>query len=304
MLRIGSDDSSQALSVTRVREAMRGLSQALDPRELPEVSIEQRLLDGPGGALPVSLYAPLGAESTPVPGLVYFHGGAGVFGSAGTHDALCRMLCHDAAVRVVSVDYRLAPEHPFPAALEDCWFATGWVAEHAAELGIDGARLAVGGDSAGATLATVICQQALEPGSPRISAQVLLCPVTDLAARSPSRLEFAEGYLLSATLLEWATGLYCHNTVSRSDPRVSPLRANTFKGLPPALIHTAEFDPLRDEGAAYAVALERAGVAVQYTCHAGLIHHFYCMAGAVPAARAAITVVASALGAVLREPIA
>lgn len=288
-----------ALDVERVRQTMRDLAQALDPRDLAPVATTELRLDGPGGELPARHYAPVDAGPAPGPGMVYFHGGAGVFGSMQTHDALCRMLVLDARLRIVSVDYRLAPEHPFPAALEDAWFSTGWTAANCAALGIDPQRLAIGGDSAGATLATVVCARARAEGGPRLAAQLLLCPVTDLSRESASRLEFAQGYFLSREMLAWAIGLYCPAGLDRADPRVSPLRSARLAGQPPALIHTAEFDPMRDEGAAYAQALAREGVDVHYVCHAGLIHHYYGMAGAIPAARAALREAAQGLAAAL-----
>jgi acetyl esterase/lipase len=265
------------------------LAQALDPRELPPVRVENHTLHTPAGDLALRQYIPAEqGQGTVAPGLLYFHGGIGVFGSIQTHDAVCRMLCGDAAMTVLSLEYRLAPESPFPAGLEDAWFATQWVAQRAAQLGIDPERLAIGGDSAGATLAAVVCQWARDRGGPPLAAQLLLCPVTDMCATTPSRTSMADGYFLASAMLHWAMDLYCPAGIDRRDARLSPLRAVNFSGLPPALIHTAEFDPFRDEGAAYAQALTAAGVDVSYVCHAGLIHHFYGMAGAIPAARAAL----------------
>jgi acetyl esterase/lipase len=175
------------------------------------------------------------------------------------------------------VDYRLAPEHQFPAAIEDAIAATRWVSEQASSLGIDAEKLVVGGDSAGATLAAVVCQQALRDGGPAISAQCLICPVLDFEDTSPSREEFAENHLLEMATLEADLALYLPAGRARSDPRISPLRATKFSGLPAAIIHTAEFDPMRDEGNAYAAKLLAAGVAVELTCHDGMIHNFQAM---------------------------
>jgi acetyl esterase/lipase len=206
------------------------------------------------------------------------------------------MLANSSGCRVIAVEYRLAPEHPFPAAIDDGTSITSWIAEHPAELSIDPDRLIVAGDSAGGTIAAVICQLAASGDGPRIALQVLLCPVTDLAAESESRRDFAEGYFIERSTLEWAKAVYCAGA-ELGDPRVSPLRAKSLVGLPAAHIHTAEFDPMRDEGEAYARALDAAGVAVRYTCHPGLIHHFYCMAGAIPRARAVL----ASVGAEIRD---
>jgi acetyl esterase/lipase len=295
MLAAGGGAGGAQLEPQRVRASMVELARALDPRDLPPVEVQDQVLAGPGGDLPIRHYTPPGLPAGPGPGLVFLHGGVGVFGSIETHDAVCRMLAHDAALRVVSVGYRLAPEHPFPAGQEDAWFATGWVAAQAAALGIDAGRLAIGGDSAGATLAINVCLRARDAGGPALAAQLLLCPVTDLAFDTGSRLSLAEGHFLSRAMLDWGIGLYCPPGIDRRDPRVSPLRAADLGRLPPAFIHTAEFDPMRDEGAAYAQALEQAGVPVRHVCHAGLIHHYYGMAGAIPAARVALHECAAAL---------
>jgi len=260
--------------------------------------IENRTLPGPAGPLPLRIYAPSAAGDTPSGGIVYFHGGAWVFGDLDTHDAMCRALAKETGCRLVSVDYRLAPEHKFPAAVEDAYAATEWIAAHAAELGIDPAYLAVAGDSAGGNLAAVVCQKARGSGI-SIALQVLFCPVTDIAADNQSRREFAEGYFLEGPLMTWAGNHYLPTGVDLNDPRLSPLRAADLSGLPPAHIHTAGFDPLRDEGKAYADALARAGVKVHYVCHEHMIHHFYAMAGAIPYAQTALKAVGADIKAVL-----
>jgi acetyl esterase/lipase len=288
MLAAGSGKQAGPYTPHEVRQSMVELAQALDPRDLAPVQVHEHLLDGPGGPLPLRQYLPMQTAPGVAPGLLYLHGGVGVFGSIQTHDAVCRMLCDDAAMTVLSLEYRLAPEHPYPAGLDDAWFAAAWVAHHAPQLGIDSARLAIGGDSAGATLAAVVTQRARDQAGPRLAAQLLLCPVTDLCATTPSRSSLADGYFLASTLLRWAMDQYCPAGIDRHDPRLSPLRAPDFSGLPRALIHTAEFDPFRDEGAAYAQALAAAGVDVRYVCHPGLIHHYYGMAGAIPSARVAL----------------
>jgi acetyl esterase len=221
-----------------------------------------------------------------------------VFCDLDTHDGLCRMLANASGCRVVSVGYRLAPEHPFPAAIEDSHGALQWALRHGRELGIDPARLAVGGDSAGATLAAVACRRARDEGGKRPALQLLFCPVTDVVAASASRLAFAQGYFFDTALLDWSLRHYCPDR-DPADPWLSPLRARDFHDLPPAHIHTAEFDPFRDEGEAYAAALRQAGVPVHQLRHPGMIHHFYCMAGAIAAARDAVRTAGEALGAAL-----
>jgi acetyl esterase len=264
----------------------------------PIGKIENRTLPGPAGPLPFRVYTPVAANDEPSGGIIYFHGGAWVFGDLDTHDGMCRALANESGCRLVSVDYRLAPEHKFPAAVEDAYAATEWIAAHAAELAIDPACLAVAGDSAGGNLAAVVCQKAKGSGL-KIALQVLFCPVTDIAADNQSRREFAEGYFLEGPLMRWAATHYLPAGVDLNDPRLSPLRAADLSGLPTAHIHTAGFDPLRDEGKAYADALERAGVKVHSVCHEHMIHHFYAMAGAIPHAHTALKAVGADVKAVL-----
>ena len=242
-------------------------------------------MPGPGGDLPYRLYAPADDVTEFLPGFVFFHGGGMVGGSIESHDLVAAALAQVTGCRLVSVGYRLAPEHKYPAAVEDAIAATRWVSEQASSLGIDAARLVVGGDSAGATLAAVICQEALRSGGPAIAAQCLICPVLDFEDTSPSREEFAENHLLDMTTLEADLALYLPEGVERGDPRVSPLRAVKFAGLPTAIIHTAEFDPMRDEGNAYAAKLVAAGVAVEHTCHDGMIHNFQALGAILPQGR-------------------
>ncbi|MGH8258199.1 MAG: alpha/beta hydrolase, partial [Steroidobacteraceae bacterium] len=281
---------------SELRNDMARLAEAVDAREVPVDGIQQWSIAGPCGPLAVRDYAPHRSSDGPSPALIYFHGGAGVFGSLDTHDGLCRILANASACRVLSVDYRLAPEHPFPASVEDSGAATRWIADHAADLGLDATRIGVGGDSHGGTLAATVCQQARATGGPPIAFQLLICPVLDLAGATPSRQQFATGYFLEASLLAWATELYCPPGVDRGDPRLSPLRTVDLAGLPPAYVHIAEFDPMRDEGAAYAAALERAGVPVSLNRHPGMIHHFYAMAAAIPYARIALESAGAEIG--------
>ena len=284
-----------AMTPVQMREGFRRLARMVDLKGVPIGTIEDDALPGPGGPLPYRLYRPQQPAAQSLPALVFFHGGGCVFGDLDTHDGLCRLLSAESGCAVVSVDYRRAPEHRFPAALDDSYAATQWVAEHAVGLGLDADRIAVGGDSAGGGLAAVVCQMAATNHGPRIALQLLFCPVMDVRAATPSRRALAEGYFLNQATIDWMLQHYCAADIDREDPRLSPLRAARFSGLPPAHIHTAEFDPLRDEGEAYAQRLRQAGVTARYTCHAGLIHHFYAMAGAIPAARAALKTAAAAM---------
>ena len=252
--------------------------------EAPGVTTTDGTLPGPGGALAYRLYVPAGAERA-TPGFVFFHGGGLVAGSIETHDRIAAALAHATGCRLVSVDYRLAPEHQFPAAVEDAIAATEWVARQAASLGIDVERLVVGGDSAGATLAAIVCQEALQNAGLSIVAQCLICPVLDFEETSPSRAEFAENHLIDRVTIEADLADYLPEGMDTADPRISPLRATRLTGLPLAIIHTAEFDPMRDEGNAYARKLLAAGVNVEHVCHDGMIHNFHAMGAVLPQAR-------------------
>jgi acetyl esterase/lipase len=246
------------------------------------VSATDGTLPGPGGDIAYRLYAP--EIAAPAPGFVFFHGGGMVAGSIETHDRVAAALAEATGCRLISVGYRLAPEHKFPAAIDDAIAATEFVAHHAASLGIDPARLVVGGDSAGATLAAVVCQRALRHG-PAIVAQCLICPVLDFEETSPSREAFAENHLIDRMTLDADLADYLPDGTDPADVGVSPLRALHVAGLPPAIIHTAEFDPMRDEGNAYARKLLAAGVSVEHVCHDGMIHNFHAMSAVLPQAR-------------------
>jgi acetyl esterase len=270
------------------RKGLRKLAQAADANDVPIGRIDNGTWPGPAGALAYRSYTPIEAAGEPLPALVYFHGGGFVIGDLDTHEGLCRLFANASGCRVISVEYRLAPEHKFPAAVEDAYAAASWAAEHARELGIDPGRIAIGGDSAGANLSAVVCQLAKERGGPRLALQLLLYPGTNSADETASRRALAEGYLLEKKSMEWFFQQYVEPGTDPNDPRISPLLAPDVSGLPPAHIHTAEFDPLVDEGEAYAKKLAAAGVPVEYTCHPGMIHHFFCLAGAIPYARTAI----------------
>ena len=252
--------------------------------EAPDVTTSDGMLTGRAGELPYRLYTPASAEEF-APGFVFFHGGGLVAGSIATHDRIAAALAHATGCRLVSVDYRLAPEHRFPAAVDDAIAATEWVAREAASLGIDADRLVIGGDSAGPTLAAIVCQEAAQTAGLSIAAQCLICPVLDFEETSPSREAFAEGHLIDRATIEADLSDYLPEDIDTADPRVSPLRATRLTGLPTAIIHTAEYDPMRDEGNAYARKLLAAGVAVEHVCHDGMVHNFHAMGAILPQAR-------------------
>ena len=237
----------------------------------------------PDRELPYRLYAPSAADGAVLPGIVFFHGGGMVAGSVATHDLICRALAEESGCRLLSIGYRLAPEHRFPAAIEDAIAGVRATARHAATFGIDASRLAICGDSAGATLTAIACQM-LRDELP-IALQCLICPVLDFGATWPSRREFARGYLIDDTTLSADLADFLPEGINPADPRVSPLRAGDLDRLAPAIIHAAEFDPLRDEGDAYAVELAAAGIPVDHTCHPGMPHNFHALGGVLPQGR-------------------
>ncbi|WP_339029022.1 alpha/beta hydrolase [Bradyrhizobium symbiodeficiens] len=267
--------------------------------DAPDVTSRDSMLPGRAGELPYRLYTPANADER-APGFVFFHGGGLVAGGIATHDRIAAALAHATGCRLVSVDYRLAPEHKFPAAIDDAIIATEWVAREAASLGIDADRLVVGGDSAGATLAAIVCQEAAQTAGLAIAAQCLICPVLDFEETSPSREAFAEGHLIDRVTIEADLSDYLPEGIDTADPRVSPLRATRLTGLPTAIIHTAEYDPMRDEGNAYARKLLAAGVAVEHVCHDGMVHNFHAMGAILPQAQ----LVLSQIGEQVRRAVA
>jgi acetyl esterase len=250
-------------------------------------------IPGPAGKIAARLYVPPGAESQgPLPLLVYFHGGGWVIGDLETHDDPCRFLAARSGAALLAVDYRLAPEHPFPAAAEDAEAAYRWAVADAERLGVDPTRIA---DSAGANLAAALCLIARDAGAPLPAMQLLIYPVTDAAGEAASRRTFGEGFLLTHNDMDWFEERYLPDDSDRSDARVSVLRAPDLNGLPPAYIATAGFDPLRDEGEAFAARLREAGVPVAQRRHPGLVHTFANLTAICPSARAAMLEAAGAL---------
>ncbi len=267
---------------------------AAAPPPPPVAAVADLSADG----IPARLYRPGAAADLPL--IVYFHGGGWVVGSVAGSEATCRRLANASGCAVLSAEYRLAPEHKFPAAVEDAYAATAWAAAHARELGCDPARLAVAGDSAGGNLAAVVCLMAREAGGPRIARQLLIYPVIDARAGYPSYTENGDGPGLTGAAMAWYVRHYVRTPAEREDPRVSPILAREHRGLPPAMILTAEYDPLRDEGEAYADRLRAAGVEVDARRYDGMVHGFWGFAAAAPSAAAALGQAASAFGAALR----
>ena len=260
----------------------------------PVASTEDRTVPGPHGDIPVRVYTPNGGKA-PRPVLVYIHGGGWVIGDIPTTDAICRDVANRAECVVVSVDYRLSPEHKFPIPLNDCFAAVKWVAENAASVGGDPAHIAVGGDSAGGNLSAAIALRARDEGGPAIQHQLLVYPVTNYRFDTESYDVNGKDYLLTRDMMEWFWDHYLNKPGDGDDPLASPLRAKDLSGLPPATVFTAEFDPLRDEGEAYAQRLSEAGVAVKHTRFDGQIHAFWQMPGLFPAALKAADQAASEL---------
>jgi acetyl esterase len=248
-------------------------------------AIEPRTIAGPAGPIPARLYVPRDGRP-PRPLVVYYHGGGWVVGDLDTHDATCRHLAHETAAAVLAVDYRLAPEHRFPAAVDDAVAAFGWAVREAAALGADPARVGVAGDSAGGNLAAVVAQVTTRASDARPVAQLLIYPVTDLSTKHPSYRLFSDGFFLTEADMDWYRANYLPDESAAHDPRASPLRASDLSGLPPAVVLTAGFDVLRDEGEAYAKRLLDAGVPTELRRNAGQIHGFANAAGVSPTARA------------------
>jgi acetyl esterase len=269
---------------------------ALSPAPPAVAEAKLVLAPGPGGPIPLRAYRPAGADPGAVlPALLYFHGGGWTFGDLDTHDVVCRQLANGARCAVFSVDYRMGPESPFPAAVDDCLAATRWVAAEAGTLRVDAQRIAVGGDSAGGNLAAVVALAARDGGGPRLCFQLLVYPATDQRMGFPSIARNGEGYLLTRQSMEYFRGHYLPRRADWDDWRASPLLAQSLSGLPPALVITAGFDPLVDEGKAYAERLAREGVKTAYREYPDMVHGFLLLGGVLDTANAAVEACCGAL---------
>lgn len=284
--------SLTSLPVAEARQAVTTLATMSGEPE-PVARVENRAVPGPAGDIPVRIYTPTGRGPFPV--LVFFHGGGWVICNLDTHDGMCRQLTNAAGCVVVSVDYRLAPEHRYPAAAEDAYAATRWVAANAAAIGADPARVAVGGDSAGGNLTAVVALMARDRGGPPLVFQLLVYPATDAPDGTASYRDNADGYFLTAAAMRWYWGHYLGSNTACREPYACPLRAPDLQNLPPGLVITAEFDPLRDEGEAYAARLREAGVPVQVSRYDGMVHAFFGMSAQLDKGEQAVAEAAGAL---------
>jgi acetyl esterase len=286
----------ETLDPDMARQFYRAARHVLQPDPAPVAAVRDLTAPGPGGPIKLRLYRGAGTRAgEALPALIYLHGGGWVIGDLETHDGVCRAIANAARCAVISVDYRLAPEHKFPAAVDDGIAATSWLAEQAEAIGIDPAKLAIGGDSAGATLAAVACLAARDRGAPRLRLQILIYPATDLAMTHASHRRFTSGLPLTHGTMAWFRDLYLREAADREDWRASPLRAPDLRALPPAFLLTAGFDPLCDEGDDYARRLREAGVAVVHRRYAQQIHGFLTMGRIIPAAHEAIAEIGAAL---------
>ncbi len=288
------------LSIEDARDADRTSTVAAAGSEEPVARVADRLIPGPAGDLPVRVYWPGTVRQgtppqDPWPVLVYFFGGGWSLGTLEVSDGVCRRLTNAAQCVTVSVGYRLAPEHKFPAAVEDCYAGAAWAAAAAAELGADAGRLAVGGDSSGGNLAAAVALLARDRGGPPIAHQLLVYPNTDYRADTPSMRKLADPYFFNPEAIAWYWGLYLASPDDGMNPLASPLRAEDLGGLPAATVITAEYDPLRDEGERYAERLRLAGVPAEIIRYDGMMHGFFTMSGVLDGARRAVAQAAGSL---------
>jgi acetyl esterase len=301
MLASGGGKPLEQLPVEEARLMSAGLRDFGGPEE-PVAEVQNRTVPGPAGPITVRVYRPVAKET--LPALIYFHGGGFVICSLDTHDRECRNLANASGCAVISVDYRLAPENKYPAAVEDADAATRYVAEHASEFGIDPQRIAVGGDSAGGNLATVVATLARDRGGPLLKFQLLIYPLVDFGDNSPSMQQYAKDYFLTRESMDWFTDCYLPSREAEREPSASPMNAANVRGLPPAMILTAEYDPLRDQGETYARKLQNAGVAVELKRYDGMIHAFFSFSGVIDTAKVALADAASALRRALASSVA
>ncbi|MBS0278952.1 MAG: alpha/beta hydrolase [Proteobacteria bacterium] len=283
------------MTPAEARESFAALMQLAGPKDIPIGKVTNIAIPAPHGEIAARAYAPVAASGQGLPTLVFFHGGGWVIGNIDTHDGLCRMIANGSGCRVISVEYRLSPESKYPDAVDDAVAALEWVEKNAAQLGVDANLLAVGGDSAGGALAAVVAQIAKAKGGPKLSYQLLLFPVTQIGEETRSLREYAEGYFLERKTLDWFYAHYLPGDADRKDPRISPLVAEDVSGLPPAYVMLAGFDPLHDEGLAYAEKLRAAGVPVTVADYPDMVHDFIYLQSVLPQASEALNTAAKAL---------
>jgi acetyl esterase/lipase len=293
MIQEANRPTFESVGAVAARDLYMAGRKALSPDPMPIAETRDVAIPGSGGPIPARLYR--SAKNGTLPVLVFFHGGGWVVGNIDSHEAMCRHIANRAECAVVSVDYRMGPEHKFPAAVEDCFAATAWTADNGASLGVDPGRLAIGGDSAGGNLAAVVSLLARDKGAPRIAYQVLIYPATDAAMRHDSVARYAEGYVLTRATMRWFYEQYLRTPDDAADWRVSPLLAPDLSRLPPAYVLTAGYDPLCDEGDAYAARLAAAGVPVTHRRFPGQVHGFVTNGRVIRAAETALDEAAAAL---------
>jgi len=299
LARASAQGRSDEPSVTDMRRTTDGLATFAAPERRRHVETSDATLQGGAAVVPIRIYVPASAPAKASPGLLYFHGGGWLSGGLDSHDGVCRALADEGRCRVIAVDYRLAPEHRFPAAIDDCRLAFSHLMSQAERLSLDPQRIGVAGDSAGGNLAAILCQSERD-ATPAIALQLLLCPVLDALGRTASRRDLAKDYFIEERTMARYFECYRIDGIEPDDPRVSPLRALDLSRLPKTRIHTAEYDPLRDEALLYGELLSRAGVDARVTVHSGMIHHFYGLSGVIPYARIGL----AAIGADIREAFA
>lgn len=280
------------LSPIEGRALFAAMMQLIGPKDEPVGKVENLAMPGPHGEIGLRCYTPVAGGAEPLPALAFFHGGGFVIGDLDTHDGICRQLANEGGFKVIAVHYRLAPEHKFPAAVEDAYAAIQWIEANAAALGVDANRIAVGGDSAGGALSAVVAQISKNNAGPKLAFQLLMFPVTQIGHETRSRREFALGYFLDRPSLDWFFG---HYGADANDLRASPLYAPDFRDLPPAYVMLGGFDPLRDEGLGYADKLRAAGVSVEVADYPDLVHCFIYMQAVLPQARGAVVAAARAV---------
>ena len=294
MIRLAGRPPFEQLTPAEAREAYMKSRAVLQPEPEPVAEARDLAAPGPHGPIPLRLYRPDGAPG-PLPGLIYYHGGGWLLGGLDSHDGVCRRFANAARCVVVSVDYRMAPEHKFPAAVDDCAAATAWAIGRAATLGIDPARVAVGGDSAGGNLAAVMALMARDGSLPKLAFQLLIYPATDMTMTTVSSQTVGPGVPLTSATMKWFIDHYMRGPADLTDWRASPIRAASVAGTAPALVLTAAADPLRDEGIAYAARLEREGVRTTAIHLTDQIHGFMSMGKVIRAADTAIDMMAASL---------